>query len=286
MGNNFNCRIKGVLRLRGIDQTNPVAVGDMVEFEEDGEWGQIRDILPRKNHLIRKSKKLSKQSQVIAANLDRLFLVVTVVHPRTSTGFIDRYLATCEAYSIPATIVFNKMDLYEEAALNTYQLWKQTYAPLGYDCLLVSAKQKSGFDSLKALLSPGIHLFSGHSGVGKSTLLNALNPALSLKEGSISEHHLKGQNTTTFAAMHEILPDTWIVDTPGIREFGMFDFSRQELGHYFPEMRNRMNQCRFDNCLHEAEPGCAVKKAVEEGQIAAWRFNNYLSMLAGEDNFN
>ena len=283
-GMEVQCTIRGTFRLKESDVTNPVVVGDNVEIEisKDGS-GVITNILPRKNYIIRKSKKLSKQSQILAANINRAFLVATISQPKTSTGFIDRYLVTAEAYSIPATLIFNKSDLYTEEETEYQIELSKMYESIGYTTLLISSINKADADKLRRILSPGINLFSGHSGVGKSTLLNALNPDLNLKTTKISDQHLTGQHTTTFAEMHKLREGVYIIDTPGIREFGMYDFSKNEISHYFPEMRQLLNKCRFDNCMHIHEPGCAVKEAVDTDKIALTRYNNYLSMVEGKD---
>lgn len=281
------CKIKGTFRLKENDSTNPVVVGDRVELDPlEDKSGIIHTIAPRKNYIIRKSKKLSKQSQMLAANIDRAFLIATIALPRTSTGFIDRFLVTAEAYSIPATLIFNKSDIYQDDELEYQQQLAEMYAVLGYDSLLVSAFNPNDIALLESRLEKGINLFSGHSGVGKSTLLNALHPALDLRTEEISEQHQTGQHTTTFAEMHKLKSGVYVIDTPGIRDFGMYDFEKESVSHYFPEMRALMNQCKFDNCIHINEPGCVVKKAVDESGIALTRYNNYLSIVSGDDNYN
>lgn len=280
------CKIRGAFRLQESDSTSPVVVGDQVVFEiTDSGNGQISEVLKRKNYIIRKSTNLSKQSQILAANIDRAFLVVTLVQPRTSTGFIDRYLVTAEAYSVPVTLVFNKSDLYNEDDLQYQQALGKLYAELGYGIVCMSARNPADVQLLRSQMEPGVNLFSGHSGVGKSTLLNGLNPALGLKTGAISVQHEKGTHTTTFAEMHKLSNDIYIVDTPGIRDFGMYDLTKQEVSHYFPEMRLLLNHCRFDNCMHLNEPGCAVKKAIDEDRIAYSRYQSYISILNGDDSY-
>ena len=282
----INCKIRGTFRLKGIDATNPIAVGDKIVFEvQDESTGYITKIADRKNYIVRKSKKLSKQSQIIAANIDRAFLVVTLMLPKTSTGFIDRFLITAEAYSIPVTILFNKSDLFDEDALNFQKELAALYEPLGYPCYLISSFNKNDVAKIKSLMKGKVNLFSGHSGVGKSTLINAIEPTLKIRTAKISLKHFKGIHTTTFAEMHKLSEGGYIIDTPGIREFGMYDFSKNEVSHYFPEMRALFNKCQFDNCLHINEPNCAVKKAVEEGKINPSRYYNYLSVIEGEDIF-
>ncbi|TVQ87623.1 MAG: ribosome small subunit-dependent GTPase A [Bacteroidetes bacterium] len=287
-GNTYDCRLRGKFKMEGIRATNPVAVGDKVEFslEHDQGTGIITQIHERKNHIIRKATKLSRRSQVIAANLDQALLIATLFLPRTSTGFIDRFLVNCEAYSVPAHIVFNKYDLYEEEEEQLLDELISIYEPLGYKCLKVSATRKTNLDDFSDLLSNKITLLSGHSGVGKSTLINAIEPGLNLKVDEISLAHLKGKHTTTFAEMFRLSKGGFIIDTPGIKEFGLVDFEPWELCHYFPEMLKLFNQCRFDNCTHLHEPGCKVKEKLEEGEIHPYRYHNYLNMLTGQDTRN
>jgi ribosome biogenesis GTPase / thiamine phosphate phosphatase len=285
-GNTFECRLRGKFKIDGSRSTNPVSVGDKVEFtlEADGKTGIIIAIEERKNHIIRKSTNLSRKSQVIAANLDQALLIATLYVPRTSTGFIDRFLVNCEAYSVPAHIVFNKYDIYEPEDLKLLEDLIKIYEPLGYKCLRVSAVDGTNLDFFAGLLKNKTTLLSGHSGVGKSTLINAIEPGLNLKTGEISLAHLKGKHTTTFAEMFSLSQGGYIIDTPGIKEFGLVDFEPWELCHYFPEMRELFNECRFDNCTHAHEPGCAVKEKVESGEISTSRYYNYLNILSGEDN--
>lgn len=284
-GQTFDCRLRGKFKMEGSRATNPVAVGDKVVVlpEPDQQTGIITQILERKNHIIRKSTNLSRKSQVIAANLDQAILIATLYVPRTSTGFIDRFLVNCEAYSVKACIVFNKIDLYEEAELELLEELISVYSPLGYECLKVSALKKSNLDAFSEMIKDKTSLLSGHSGVGKSTLINAIEPGLDLKTAQISLVHLKGKHTTTFAEMFPLTHGGFIVDTPGIKEFGLVDFEDWELSHYFPEMRKLFNQCKFDNCTHAHEPGCAVKEKVESGEISYGRYVNYLNILSGED---
>ena len=283
----IDCRLRGNYRLRGNKQTNPVAVGDMVDYElQDDGTGVIVDVHDRRNYIVRRATKLSKQTHVIAANIDLLCIVATLGLPRTSTGFIDRLLVTAEAYHIPAAIVFNKCDLYDDELWEMHNEMKSIYTGVGYPVLEVSALKGDGLDELKAMIAGKTVLFSGHSGVGKSALLNALCPGLDLKVGQISDWSLKGKHTTTFA---EIFPielstinsqlSTFLIDTPGIKEFGMVDFHEQELSHFFPEMRARLHDCRFANCTHRHEPGCAIKEAVNDGLISEERYQNYLNIL-------
>ena len=289
-GTFIDCRIKGKLRMKGVRTTNPVSVGDRVRYQiqddettPSGKSGVIVDIEPRKNYLIRKSSNLSKESQIIAANVDQLFLIVTVNYPVTLTGFIDRYLVTAEAYRIPAGIVFNKIDLYDPADLAHLEELEAIYTAIGYPCFRVSAKKNEGIDQLREHMKGKATLFSGHSGVGKSTLLNCLNPALQLKTNEISEHHQQGKHTTTFAEMHPLSDDSYLIDTPGIRGFGLIDMEKSEISHYFPEIFRKLEQCRFFNCTHLHEPGCAVKEAVAQGTISASRYDSYRSLME-EDN--
>jgi ribosome biogenesis GTPase len=284
-GNNYDCRIKGKFRIQGIQTTNPIAVGDIVEFEMEpnSDKGVIFKLQERKNYIIRKSINLSKQAQIIAANMDQAFLVVTLASPRTSLGFIDRFLATAEAYSIPAVLIFNKLDLFHKEGLAILDEYKSIYENLDYPCYSVSALAGTNIPTIEGLLKDKTTLFSGHSGVGKSSLINALLPDRSIKTGEISEASDKGQHTTTFAEMHTLPFGGYLIDTPGIRELGIFDIRPEELGHYFREMRAMMNECRFNNCRHVNEPGCAVIKAVENGDIEISRYESYLSIFHGNE---
>jgi ribosome biogenesis GTPase len=284
-GGNVNCRIKGKFRLDNVKHTNPVTVGDHIEFdmEPEQETGIIQKIHPRKNYIIRKASNLSKQTHIIASNMDQAVMVATLAFPTTSLGFIDRFLVTAEAYHIPAVIVFNKADLYGEALQEIVDDTIQLYEKVGYRCLQTSVVSGQGLDELKTLLTNKTTLLSGHSGVGKSSLLNTIEPNLHIKTAVISSHHLKGQHTTTFAEMHALSFGGFIIDTPGIREFGIVDIEDALLSHYFREMRAYIGQCRFNNCKHLNEPGCAVMKAVAEGSISEERYHSYLSILANED---
>lgn len=283
------CRIKGVFRMKGIKNTNPVAVGDKVEFEmeEDGR-GVIHKIEERKNYIIRKSINLSKQSHILAANIDQAFLVATLAMPRTSAGFIDRFLLTAEAYHIPVHIIFNKVDLFEEDELLMKDLndFIHIYEHIGYKCHRVSATEKKNVDVLKQLVKNKTTLISGHSGVGKSALINAIDANLDLRTGEISEAHFKGKHTTTFAEMHELSEGGFIIDTPGIKELGLVDMEKEEISNYFVEIRALKNSCKFNNCLHLNEPKCAVIEAVEKGEIAASRYNSYVGIMNGEELIN
>jgi ribosome biogenesis GTPase len=277
----FKCKLKGRFKMEGIRTTNPLAVGDKVGFlltEETG-VGLIVRIHNRRNYIIRKATNLSKASHIIAANLDQAVLIVSLVKPRTSTGFIDRFLVTAEAYHIPALLVFNKYDLYEQEVKEQLETYVKVYTDAGYRCLVTSAKTGYHLDELKMALQNKVSLLSGHSGVGKSALINRIDPALNLKEGEISKAHLKGKHTTTFAEMFPLAFGGEIIDTPGIKEFGLVGFEKTELGQRFPEIRKRMDSCRFSNCLHTNEPGCAVREALENGTFPAFRYQNYLNML-------
>lgn len=281
----YDCRIKGIFRTKGITTTNPIAVGDRVDFELEPEQGTgvITKLHPRKNYIIRKSINLSKQAQIIAANLDQAILVVTLASPRTSLGFIDRFLVTAEAYDIPAALVFNKLDLFSDEGLEILADYKAIYENIGYPCYEVSALNGTNVNQVSAIIKDKMTLFSGHSGVGKSSLINALVPELQLRTTQISEWHDKGVHTTTFAEMFELPQGGYIIDTPGIRELGVIDIEKNELSHFFPEMRALLNQCRFNSCRHINEPGCAVIKAVEEGEIELSRYESYLSIYNGND---
>ena len=281
----IECRIKGLFRTKDIKTTNPIAVGDKVEFEmEDDGKGVIHAIGERKNYIIRKSINLSKQSHIIAANMDQAFLIVTLAMPRTSTGFIDRFLLTAEAYHIPASIIFNKIDLFDDAeTMVNVDEFISVYEKIGYKCYKVSAKKNIQLDVLRELTKDKTTLISGHSGVGKSTLINAMDANLDLRIGEISDAHNKGKHTTTFAEMHTLSYGGFIIDTPGIKELGLVDMEKEEISDYFPEMRAIRNDCKFNNCLHLNEPKCAVIAAVERGEIAASRYNSYLGIMNGEE---
>lgn len=276
----INCRIKGKFRTLDIKTTNPIAVGDYVdiELEPDQETGLITFLHPRKNYIIRKSINLSKQAQIIAANLDQAFLIVTLASPRTSLGFIDRFLVTAEAYDIPAKLIFNKLDLFSEEGLEILEEYQSIYEKAGYPCYSVSAIQETNLDQIRDLLKDSVTLVSGHSGVGKSTLINALLPGKELKTGEISDWSDKGKHTTTFAEMFQLPFGGYLIDTPGIRELGVFDIEKQELGRLFPEIRKLMSNCRFHNCRHINEPGCAVLNALENEELETSRYDSYLSI--------
>lgn len=284
-GNRVDCRIKGKFRIKGITTTNPLAVGDVVDLdmEPELETGVITNLHQRRNYIIRKSINLSKQGQILAANLDQAILVVTLASPRTSLGFIDRFLVTAEAYDIPATLIFNKLDLFSDEGLEILAEYKAVYEKIGYPCYEVSALEGTNINIVQGLLKDKVTLFSGHSGVGKSSLINALLPDLELRTNQVSDWSDKGMHTTTFAEMFELPQGGWIIDTPGIRELGVIDIEKQELNHFFPEMRKRMNDCRFNNCRHINEPGCAVLEALENDEIEMSRYESYLSIYNGND---
>ena len=280
-GRDVECKVKGTFRLKGIRSTNPVAVGDRVRITGNpGGTAFITDIEERKNYIIRRSSNLSKQSHILAANLDQCMLVATVNYPETSTTFIDRFLATAEAYRIPILILFNKIDLYDEDDTRYLDGLVHLYTTIGYPCIKVSALDGRGLDEVKDKLRGAITLFSGNSGVGKSTLLNALLPGTDARTGEISQAHNKGMHTTTFSEMYPV-DDAggYLIDTPGIKGFGTFDMEVEEIGHYFPEIFEASAHCKYGNCTHRQEPGCAVLRAVEEHRISQSRYASYLSML-------
>ena len=283
----YECRIKGKFRTQGIKSTNPVAVGDMVEFEletiGDETVGIISAIQDRKNYIVRKSVKLSKQTHIIAANLDQVFLLVTLNNPPTFTSFIDRFLVTAEAYDIPVVLLFNKMDVYTDEERFEVDWLMDLYTKIGYTCLQIEAKQGKNVDKVRELMLGKTSMFAGHSGVGKSTLVNALEPGLQLKTAEISEQHMQGQHTTTFAEMYDLSFDARIIDTPGIKGFGIVDMEKEEIGDYFPEFFALKSECKFNNCLHLDEPKCAIKEALERDEIAASRYRSYVQMITGEE---
>ena len=286
-GQLHRCRLRGKFKIKGLKVSNPLAVGDIVEFdlpEQSEGAGVIHAIEPRRNYIIRRSVHKSEHAHIVAANLDQALLVVTLVSPATSFGFIDRFLVTAEAYHIPAILIFNKADLYDDDTLDYQQQIAAMYASVGYPSVLCAAEPGENVDAVAALLPGKTSLLSGHSGVGKSTLINALVPDLDLKTAEISAFSDKGKHTTTFAEMLEVAPGTYLIDTPGIKELGLVDVPAAELAGYFPEMRALLNQCRYHNCRHVHEPGCAVIEAVDQGKLAVPRYESYLSMLADEDN--
>ena len=284
-GRLFDCKVKGTFRLKGIRSTNPVAVGDMVTItpSPDGQTALIEDIEDRRNYIIRKASNLSKQSHIIAANVDMAALVVTIAHPETSTTFIDRFLASAEAYRVPVLLIFNKTDLYVEDELGQMNELVALYRNIGYTSLTCSAEKGNGIDELQAELIGKTTLLSGNSGVGKSTLLNLLVPEAEAKTAEISVAHDSGMHTTTFSQMFFLPQGGALIDTPGIKGFGTFDMEREEVSHYFREIFRTSADCRFGNCTHTHEPGCAVLQAVAEGSIAESRFISYLSMLEDKD---
>lgn len=286
----FECRIKGKLRTKGIRSTNPVTVGDIVYFfpqdetaESGKQLGIISKLKPRENYIIRKSVNLSKESHILAANIDRAFIIVTVKYPVTYLAFIDRFLLTAEAYSIPAVVVFNKIDLYNEKEMIKLNEWFGIYHEIGYTCIGTSVKTGQGMDDLKELMKDKTCVFAGHSGVGKSSLINYIDPTLKLKTNGLSLAHKTGKHTTTFSEMFSLSIGGYIIDTPGIRSFGMIDMKNDDVSHYFPEIFRFSANCRFNNCKHLNEPGCAVKNAVEEGTIAFSRYENYLRILNDDE---
>ncbi len=283
-GEQVEARIKGKFRIQGIKTTNPIAVGDNVVLvkEADG-TAVINTIEPRKNYIIRKSINLSKRSHIIAANIDQAFLVVTLSQPKTYTGFIDRFLVTAEAYHIPTVIVFNKIDVYSEKENLELDFLIKTYTKIGYQCIKISATENINIDEIKSIMKDKVNMVSGHSGVGKSTLLNTIEKTLTLKTNEISEMHQSGKHTTTFAEMFPLSFGGYIIDTPGIKAFGLIDFDKNELSHYFLEMRARLDGCHFNNCVHINEPKCAIKEAVEQKEIETFRYNNYLSIFNDDD---
>ena len=283
----YECRLKGKFRIRGIKTTNPVSVGDKVFFEIDNlgdhEFGVIYEIENRDNYIIRKSVNLSKQTQIIAANIDLAFLIVTLNNPPTSTAFIDRFLVTSEAYGIKTILLFNKIDSYNQEELVTVKYLAHLYRSIGYECIGISAKTGKNLDKVKVLMENKVSVFSGHSGVGKSTLVNAIEPSLNLKTNEISDQHLQGQHTTTFAEMYDLSFDAQIIDTPGIKGFGMVSIDKEELSGFYPEFFKLKEHCKFHNCLHIEEPKCAVKDALEHEKIAWSRYKSYLQILEGEE---
>ncbi len=285
----FNCRIKGKLRIAGIKSTNPLAVGDIVRFElEPGyeEQGIVSGIEERRNYIVRKSVNLSKRVHIIAANMDQALLVTTLASPSTSTGFMDRFLTTAEAYNIPTVIVFNKVDLYGEEELAELAYRKAVYGSIGYTIIETSATEQQGLDALTEVLQDKVTLLSGHSGVGKSTLVNAVEPALDLRTAEVSSSHHKGQHTTTFAEMHPLTIGGDIIDTPGIKGFGLVNLEKEEISHFFPEIFRISQDCKYHNCMHVNEPQCAVKEALEQNGIAFTRYESYISQLQDYEDEN
>jgi len=282
-GEVIDCRVRGKLRIKGIRSTNPVAVGDVVDIDGEADSYVIVNIHERKNYIVRKSVNLSKQSHIIAANLDLAAIVVTLKNPTTFPTFIDRFCVAAEAYHIPVAVIINKADLLEEEELEMANHFLKVYADLGYQTLITSAEAGQGLAEFKSLLENRTVLLTGHSGVGKSKLVNAVDPNLKVKVGEISDFHQMGKHTTTFAQMYRLAFGGYIVDTPGIRGFGLVHFEKEELAGYFPEMRKLLPDCKFYNCIHDSEPGCAVKAALETGEVAQTRYNSYLNMLEESD---
>ena len=283
----YECRIKGKFRIKGIKSTNPVSVGDKVQFDVetkgDETIGIITKIAERENYIIRKSVNLSKQTHIIAANVDVAFLLITLNNPPTFTSFIDRFLVTAEAYEIKAVLLFNKIDTYNDDELLEVKLLAAMYREIGYECIGISASTGKNVDKVKDMMKGKVSMFSGHSGVGKSTLVNTIEPNLNLKTTQISNQHMQGQHTTTFAEMFDLSFGAQIIDTPGIKGFGIVEVDKEELGGYFPEFFALKENCKFNNCLHLEEPHCAVKKALETEQIAWSRYRSYLQMIEGEE---
>ena len=286
-GDFIECRMKGKFRIKGIKSTNPIAVGDWVDYEleetSDAVTGTIHTIHERKNYIVRKSVNLSHQMHIIASNIDRVFLLITINNPPTTTNFIDRFLVTAEAYGIETVLVFNKIDTLDETTLDEQLYLQHLYQEIGYQCLRVSSTEMKGIDQIKELMIGKVSMFSGHSGVGKSTLVNALEPNLQLKTKVISEQSRQGQHTTTFAEMYDLSFNARIIDTPGIKGFGIVDMVKEEISGYFPEFFKLKDNCKFNNCLHKDEPHCAIKKALEDDQISWSRYKSYLKILEGDE---
>lgn len=281
----LRCRIRGKLRLKGVRSTNPVVVGDvvMVECDATGEW-TIYDIVPRRNYIIRRASNLSKESHIIAANIDQAFIVVTLVQPQTALEFVDRFLITCEAYKVPATILLAKIDLLQSNP-EAIAAFHEIYESAGYRVVDISATEGIGVDIVEQMLEGKVTLISGNSGVGKSTLISTIYPDLDIRTGEISDSFHKGKHTTTFSTMYPVANGGYIIDTPGIKGFGLIEIDDKELWHYFPEMISTAGSCRFYNCTHTHEPGCAVVEAVKDGQIAYSRYESYLKILDDDDKY-
>lgn len=286
-GDIVNAGIRGKIRLKGFKTTNPVAAGDevMITENEDG-TGVIAEILPRHNYIVRKSINLSKQSHILAANVNRAYLLVTLVAPETHLAFIDRFLVAAEAYRIPVTLLFNKIDIYEGEEIQIVDEIMAVYEGIGYPCHKISALNKSNLDFLRNDIKDKQVMIAGHSGTGKSTLINALDSNLDIKTAEISIHHMQGQHTTTFAEMHKLQTGGYIIDTPGVRAFGVIDLDKKVMSHYFPEMRALLNKCKYHNCQHLNEPQCVIKEAVEEGEIEASRYSTYVDLITEDQSLN
>lgn len=283
----YQCRIKGKFRIEDFKSTNPIAVGDVVDFEletkNDETTGVITAIHDRKNYIIRRSVNLSKQTHIIASNIDQVFLLITIDNPPTFTSFIDRFLVTAEAYSIKTILLFNKTDTYGEETQDEVKYLAHVYRKIGYECINISARKGKNIDKVKSLMRGKVSMFAGHSGVGKSTLVNSIEPSLDLKTKEISSQHMQGQHTTTFAEMFDLSFGAKIIDTPGIKGFGVVDMDKEEVSDYFPEFFKLKQDCKFNNCLHLEEPKCAVKRALDNDEVAFSRYRSYVQILEGED---
>jgi ribosome biogenesis GTPase len=281
----FGCSVRGKLRIKELWTTNPIAVGDTVLFEIDAKnnSGIITEVLDRRNYILRKATNLSKQFQIIAANIDQVYLMITIILPETQAEFIDRFLITAEAYRIPARIIINKTDLYGEDEMEKADYLESVYGKIGYECIRLSLYDKNNLEALILQMKDKTSLISGNSGVGKTTLLNTLNPALKLKTADISDYHKQGKHVTTFPEMHQMPFGGFVIDTPGIRGFGIVDMEKNEIYHFFREIFIISKNCRFNNCLHLDEPGCAVKAAVEKGEINFLRYKSYLNIMEGDE---
>jgi ribosome biogenesis GTPase / thiamine phosphate phosphatase len=279
------CKLKGRFKIKGISSTSPVVVGDKVGFDlsVNSETGLISKVYPRKNYIVRKSKKLSKMSHVIASNIDNCLIIATLINPKTSLGFLDRVLFTAEAYHINPIIIYNKTDIYDDELQKDLKNVFEIYTNAGYKCLGISALKGDNIGMLKDIMKDKVNMFIGHSGVGKSAIINTLEPGLNLKTGEISVVHETGMHTTTFAEMHTLTMGGFIIDTPGVKEFSLIDFDKAEVAGYFPDMYKVIHNCRFKNCRHISEPGCAVKEAVEKGMIANSRYNSYISIMTSDE---
>lgn len=281
----IECSIKGKLRIKELRTTNPIAVGDNVLFEIDlkNNSGIITEVLDRKNYILRKATNLSKHSQIIAANIDQVFLMITIILPETSVEFVDRFLITAEAYRVPARLIINKTDLYGDEELKKMECLEAVYNKIGYECIRLSLYDNTNLETLKLLMKDKTSLISGNSGVGKTTMLNSFNPALNLKTEEISDYHKQGKHITTFPEMHQMPFGGFVIDTPGIRGFGVVDMERNEIYHFFREIFRISKECRFNNCLHLDEPGCAVRASVENGEIDFMRYRSYINIMDGDN---